>query len=80
MGWYIPVKDNCTLKGSNGAFRKYYKRADCVRKEIEECIRLTKAQELWYITEEQFWNLAWPDVNVLRANGKCVRSVNHENC
>ncbi len=73
MSWYIPVKNNRTLKGSEGAFVKHYKRADCGREEIERYMRLTKAQELWYITEEQFWKLAWYDVNVLRANGKRVR-------
>ena len=72
MGWYVPVKDNCTLKGSDAAFKKYYKRADCVRKEIERYMCFTKAQELWYITEEQFWKLDWYDVGVLRANGKRV--------
>lgn len=72
-GWYVPVVDGHTLKGSDAAFCKYYKRADCVREEIERYMKFSKADELWYITEEQFWNLSWYNVDVLRANGRRVR-------
>lgn len=77
--WYVRVfEDGDTIHcGSDSAVASRYVRRDCVRDLVNSITKFKKygkykVTEVYQITDQQFWDLDWYKVDVLRKHGKLV--------
>lgn len=68
--WYFPVKEGKLYTGSDEASKKYYVRHDCVLKQLQGLVEARKCDEVYQVTDLDFWNVIGYDS--LQRVGKLV--------
>lgn len=68
--WYFPVKEGRLYTGSDEASKKWYVRRDCVLKQLQGIVKVRKCDEIYQVSDQDFWNVAGYDT--LKRMGKLV--------